>query len=438
MANRYSPTVRPDDRTDRRPGLEVADAFDQQRQERIQDALLEQTQIDRDRRRGREDTQDAASELAFEKWIEDNLGGRRVEPDVAGPGAAGRTDPVAADPELTRPLFEQARIGMQRGTEQGGAGVGIQPPADPQAGKVAVLPGQFMGGQFAQELIRVPEQPQRRTIAGQDYMMDPSRTRESRDRARVESEKATDIEALVASGIPEPQARAMVEAAPGAIPSHLQRRDPASTRALDPMKGEFDNDEARNAFIDFRRRLALADAAGRVGRAPGDDDGPITVEDALAELDQMYGEFDRSGNLIGHRLNERERFDLAIRWSQGRLNPDDLPLPEPEAVEEPEEQSGGYLRNLWNAIRGRGGAPEEEGMPSERNATAGQDVTLGPDGPAPTTNRGTSAPTGDAAADTARAIIREFPNVPPNELREILISSGVDPAVVDQVLGGGR
>lgn len=419
MANRYSPTVRPDDTTDRRPGLEVADAFKQMRNQNIEDDLLQEDQLDRDRRRGREDIVDAGAELEFEQWLKDNLGATPTEPGgtPAGPPASESFDPTAS-----APLFEEARIGMQAGTAPG-ARSPLAMGGEEELGEVAVLPGQFMGGQFSQELVRTPT----RTIAGREFAIDPTQTAEARGKAQEAEQRRRKIAALVGGGIPQQEAVAMVDAAPGAIDSHFERRDPSEARRNDPMKGEFTDDAERDAFLGYRRRLAIADAAGRTGtngRTPGD--GPIDVQDALAELDQMYGEFDRSGNLVGHRLSERERFDLATRWSEGRLSPNDLPEQEegPAPADTPEEP--GFFKKILNRLNpsvDAMGNPTPPAPSGERNAG-------GSSSPAP-------GPSGDAAVDSIRSIAREYSGkVAPARIREIFLERGYTPEQVDAALGG--
>lgn len=442
---RYSPTVLPDSRPDQRPGLEIANAIDAFRAAKDLEADRAEADTDRTRRREREDVTDATRDIELDELVRDAFGGTPVgETPVGVPTPVGETQqtpeargaPQGAvgvpTPELTRPAFDDARSGLQAGTVQQGIGqeqqgIGQEQPTDPSEGEIVALPGQFMGGDFAQETVRAPT----RTFAGREYEIDPTQTKEARD----EQERADDLKALIAAGIPEAEALAMLRTAPSAIPSHLQAEKPGVVRRNDPMRGEFENEEARAAFIQFRGDLAAATASGGRGSTRAAS-GPITVKNALEELDQMYGEFDRSGNIIGHQLGERERFRLATLWSEGKLTEDQLPEPATEEAPPEEENEPGFFRQLINRLDPR---VDRLGRPHGSHADGGQDPGEGTQRAGPLSSGARAAPGGsDIVADSLRSIVREFSTkVGEARLREILLDEGYTAEQIAAALRGG-
>lgn len=428
---RYSPTVRPDDEPTRDPtrfGRQVSDAFARYREDVRTDELQDREDAEYEANAPLRDLRRRAGEVEAEEYLRDTRG--YVPSDRSSGTMPRRPDPSRFDPELARDLFRGERVGMARSEPQRpepGAYVGNLPGAQPpmEEQDIVALPGQFMGGQFSPEVVR---------IGGRAYQVDPTQTAEARGAraaaAQAESEEAAfqrQVEELVAAGVDPQQAPAIVRQ--GLADDFLQPEEEPVT--YDPDQGIFPDEETKRAFLEYRRQLALADEAGRLQRDQADsrggrgggsgDAGPISVEDAFDRLQEIYSQTDRRGQTT-LLLPEADLVRLANAWAAGRISEEELPALEDlmPAEEMPEAEEGG---GLWSWVKGF--------FQNERETGPGPAPTQA--GPPPGERQESSA----AAVDSARAIVREFPGVPPSQIRMILEDEGFTPREIDQVLGQG-
>lgn len=421
MMARFSPTVLPDDQRRERPDLEIAQAFDEFRTAQGEEEDRRFTREDRGiaaeergieaeergRRRSREDIDDAAQQIEFERFVKEQLGGTPTA------GAPARPE-AGPDP---RQLFQDARLGLA-----GKAQAEARERAADEPPQLAVLPGQFAGGAFSATAVYTGGRT--RELAGQTFDIDPTQTAAARGSRASQADFDRKVQRLIDQGDEPARARAAVEFGTGE-----DFAQPEEAEEFDPTRGEFENPEAREAFLQFKRELSVASEAGRSGReraaragkADVDTKGPITEKDALAELDQMYGEFDESGILVGSQLSVRERQRLAQMWAAGELEPEDLPeKEEPAAEEELPEQGPGLARRAFRGVRdffrGDSGAETQRAGVVEPSAV------------------GAGQPGADTAMDSIRLILRDIPHLSPDSARSILLDEGFMEEDITQVL----
>ena len=418
---RFSPTVLPDDDPRERPGQEIASAFDAFRAARGQEEEREFAREDRGiaaeergieaeergRRRSREDIGDAAQRLEFERLVQEQIGGTPT---------AGAEAPQQAGPD-PRKLFQDARLGLAGEAQaEARAAAAAEPP------KLAVLPGQFAGGAFSPTAVFTGG-PGTRTLAGQTFDIDPTQTAAARGSRASKADFERKVQRLIDLGEDPARARAAVEFGTGE-----DFAQPVEAEEFDPTRGEFEDPEAREAFLQFKRELSIASEAGRSGReraaregkADVDTKGPISEKDALAELDQMYGHFDESGVLDGHQLSLQERQRLAQMWAAGDLEPEDLPPIEEPVEEVPVEEGPGLASRAFRSVRKFfRGDPEE---PTQRAGVV-EPAAVGRTGPT-------------EEVDSIRAMLRDLPGRSPEQILEIGLGLGFQEEDIAQALRG--
>lgn len=462
MANRFTSSVRPDDEPRRDPtrfGHDIGRAFEEFKKQKRTKTLEDREDSEFERQRPLRELTTAAGEVEAENYLRDQ-GGFVASDGTSGtmPGAQGGRIPSRFDPNMAGDIFRQERVGLARGSGRGGDGsseagafVGSapgQPAPEPATDQdVIALPGQFMGNDFAPEVVRQP--PRRRTIGGREFVRDPNATADARGQAEQEEQFNRQVQELVAAGVDPQKAPAIVrqgladefispEQEPVTFdPDRGVFPDPESRQAyldfledkrlategpedpdLNPMRGEFPDEQSREAFLEFRRRLAAADE-GPDGEAGGRD-RRIEVDDAFDRLQELYSETNRYGDRVSLLLPEAELVRLAEAWARGEIGPEDLPRRE-DLMEQPvqeEEESPGRFTRIGNFFRG-----EKENVRGEGAARAG-------------TGAGGRDPRLEATVDSARAVVREFPGIPPSQLRTIMEEEGFDAPVIDQVLQG--
>lgn len=411
---RFSPTVLPDTEPRSRPGLEISEAFAEFRQaqgEEEERGFVREDRaeaaVDRTRRRSREDIGDAATQLEFEQYVRDQIGG---------------TPQQAQEPiPPTRGAFDEARLGLAAQGPQGP----LTEEVDLGPEEVVVLPGQFAGGTFSPQAVRVGG-TQTRTLAGREFAVDPSQTAEARHGRAVEGER-TRIAAEEEDEL-QRKIRAMVQA--GIDPREAEARAlgvDVGTRE-EPVGG-FDPDDPsqftdRADYLAFQRQLANAkDAVGR--RPPGAGGGPaekpeIALKDAFLEVDRLLGVWNPDTETYETDLSEGERLDFARRMTRGELTSEEVEdiaarrREEAPLQEEPQFEHGPFKRFFERNIRGGRTGLERKSTPQAMEA-APDDTPRAHD--VPPTGVGTGSP----VSDSILAIAEEFSDLDQGTIREILL-----------------
>lgn len=419
MATRFSPTVVADTRGRERPGLDVARAFEEFREAQMREEGLEFEREEREfaredrtieaeereRRRGREDISDALLDLEFERLVREELGGVPSEPKPTAPGPRDMMESFAEEQaRLTAPTTGDRFI------------EGRAEPLDLGPPEVAVLPGQFVGGMFSPQAVTVPRT---RELAGRTFEIDPSRTAEARQsragineqkRRQAEQERALqeEINALLRAGVDPRQAEAVARFD---LEEEFVRPEAETVEGFDrDAPGAF---RSRQDFLNFERELAEARRA-----PPGTttERGPITLKDAFAEVDNLFGVWEGDA-LVGHSLPEGERLRVAQAMAAGTLEPGEVDRlvseyrrDEPAPPELGEFESGPIGRFFQRILPGGRTGQERRQLPKSAEAVAR---------PRPETPIVPSRE--PPAVDTIRTIIDENPDMDPDTLREILL-----------------
>ena len=437
---RFAPTVLPSS-TARRPGLEIAQAFSDFRvargEEEDREFLREDRDIaaaERERLKPQQARDAARDEFSFDEEVRNRFGGTPVREGATPP--ADRTpvelmDPTGAQPpEDVAGAFQEWRQGLpaQPPTQPPpGPQDPIRGPSDPPLNpEVAVLPGQFAGGVFAPQAVTV-QPPQRQEYGGRMFDIDPTQTQEARGIAAQEAALQQEVDALVASGVDPERARAV---AMFDLEEEFVTPEEAPVKGFDPDRtGTF---SSRQEYIAFQEELA---AAKRGVDTPTQGEGPIDLDDAFAEVDNIFGEWE--GELMtGHRLSEGERLRVARGLADGSITPDELdqlaaPEPEPEDAE-PFRFEAGPVKRLFQSILpwGKTGL-ETVGTPTPATA----EETSAPRAETPVTPS-TAPPVLDSISSVIGQIREQHPNLTDEQIRGLLVEEyGEDD--VDVVLRGG-
>lgn len=445
MPSRFSPGVLPEEER-RYLGREIANAI----------RAFEDSQ---DRQRAREFTarERERANVTGDLRVEDELRDRGYRAGGPGPQAGAATSPrnrqAPPPPAQERDIFEgrmpaerPPREGgdvMRGASAAGGQGLRFQRGPDPggspseefdrfrEAGpegmdRAVVVPGQFIPGQgfspsaiYEAERERPRAQPQtppgRRPVeyGDQEYTYDPEFSPEARARRAFEQEVGRLTEAGIPSNV------APVAAEDPALARELltrQDEDPGITFSVDELISAGIPEEqasmaaqdpvlARDLLLEIERRKTRRTVPGGRGGVGGGRTPPdprdLDIQTALEEIDNLYGIW-QDGELVGHQLTQPERVRLAERWVAGEIRPDEFPVPEPEEPEGPapaaEEEGPGFgerVRGAFRSIMGAMGA-----SPRERAGEPGASLR--------------------DEVDEGLAVVRDFPEVDDDTLRELL------------------
>lgn len=460
---RFSPTVVADSTQRERPGKEIAGAFSTYFDEKRIETDRGNAAEDRSRILKREGQDDVVRQGDFEDYLRDRYGATPSYTDAGlggggfqGPGGAQETAPqpgIQGQPPIGQPsgqapdIFQDARMGI--GEPQSP----LTAPPDLGPEQVVALPGQYVGGGFSPEAVTIggpraaPQET--REFAGQNYNIDPSQTLEARtgaaqeqERNRLSAEESNqlerEIQALVEAGVPVNEARAYAM-----FDEEGEALERATGRAQTPPKG-FDPDSpgafsSAKEYLAFQEELATAkDAVGR--RPPGAAAAgrpPIDLETAMEKVDALVGTWNPDTQSWDHNLSQGERYDLAVRMSQGDLTGEELDALASRGGEEvalpPDFESGGFKRFFQRL------------MPGGKSGFERMDGTEGPLEPAPEViNRPHDQPPqpgGDLTAvhdsiSTAANMIQEaYPDLSFDQIKGILVEEFPE-REVNQVLRG--
>jgi hypothetical protein len=342
------------------------------------------------------------------------------------------------DEDRTYMQGQRERTGVHQAIEDDELGIRTGEMPNPLAAQIAQLRGQMenpasmllpfqsrLPGQLDSQLQTfdeaATETARYRPLAPGRYL-DRDGTPEARGRRQAEAERTRLRTAAVGAGVPE-NAGDVVSLRPELIDNYLfPRQGPRSIE-----------DEIR--LIQERGRQGRLTAAERSRLSTSSSTRPrITLDQALRQVDQVYGEWD-GRELVRHRLSPNERQRYAEMLIEGHDLPDVPQDPEP-APRQPGmfERIGNWMNSRNGGSQAPAAAPPPPSPPAAPTVPSSTGTPIGAESRTTTTSSSSRNFTVPVEELDAISSDPEFRALPEDDLIELLEEEGLELDDIEYIL----